>query len=217
VETEQTINIQANIGEGIYSIRDIANILSLPYHKVIRVMNGFWREYSFGEKRDRAVNFWTLIEFYTYYKLRELGVRPYTIKKAHTAIAKHLHTPYPFAQNIIHTDGKSVWYDLLEVLINADGTNQINIAPIIKPFLDRVEFNSNNVAERYYPLKGSTNIVVDPKYQFGQPVIAGTRLKAELINDYVKAGENISFICKIYNLNDQQVKDAVTYYHKLSA
>ena len=180
-------------------------------------MNGFWREYSFGEKGERAVNFLTLIEFYTYYKLRELGVKPHTIKKAHTAVAKHLGTAYPFAQNVIKTDGKSIWYDLVEVVINADGSQQINIAPIIKPFLERIEFNHNNIAEKYYPLKGSTNIVVDPKYQFGQPVISGTRLKAELISDYVKAGESINLICKVYNLNQQQIDDAVKYYHKQSA
>jgi uncharacterized protein (DUF433 family) len=212
LETAEDINVLPKIGEGIFSIQDIAKILGLPYHKVRRVINGFWREYTFGEKGDRAVNFWTLIEFYTYYKLRELGVKPHTIKKAHLAIAKHLGTPYPFASDIIHSDGKGVWYSLVEFYINADGTQQINLAPFIKPFLDKIEFNNSNLAEKFYPLKGSKNIVVDPKYQFGQPVISGTRIKAELINDYYKAGESVDLISKIYNLNKEQVEDAVKYY-----
>ena len=205
-------SIQPKIGEGIYSIYDIAKILGLPYHKVRRVINGFWSEYTFGEKGDRGVNFWTLIEFYTYYKLRELGVKPSIIKKAHLAISKHLGTPYPFARDIIHTDGKGVWYSLVEFYINADGTQQINLAPFIKPFLGKIEFSNSNLAEKFYPLKGSKNIVVDPKYQFGQPVINGTRIKAELISDFYKAGESLELISKIYNLKKEQVEDAVNYY-----
>jgi len=214
VENTSDIHVLPKIGEGIFSIHDIAKVLNLPYYKVKQVINGFWSDYTFGEKRDRAVNFWTLIEFYTYYKLRELGVKASVIKKAHHEISKHLNTPYPFAKDVVHTDGKSIWYELTELVINANGSQQINIASFIKPFLNKIQFNSNNLAEKYYPLEGSKNIVVDPKFQFGQPVIDGTRIKAELISDYYNAGESVDLICSIYNLKKEQVEDAVTYYKK---
>jgi uncharacterized protein (DUF433 family) len=210
--TTKKIHIEPKIGEGVYSTQDISLLLDLPYHKVRQAMNGFWQNYTFGDKGDKSVNFLTLIEFYTYYRLREHGIKPSIIKKAHTEIAKHLNTPYPFARDIIHTDGKGIWYDLLELLINADGSQQINIAPIVKPFLNRIQFNDNKLAEKYFPLEGSDKIVVDPKLQFGQPVISGTRIKAEIIHDFYSAGESKELICKLYNLSYEQVDDAITYY-----
>ena len=216
MESANIIHIEPKLNEGIYSTKDISDILDLPYSKVRQSMGGFWQDYTFGAHRDKAINFLTLIEFYTYYKLREIGIKPYVIKKAHTEIAKHLNTPYPFARNIIHTDGKGIWYNLLELLINADGTQQINIAQIIEPFLNKIQFNEKNLAEKFFPLAGSNRIVVDPKYQFGQPVIAGTRIKAEIINDFYKAGESITLICKLYKLSKEQVEDAITYYKQIA-
>ncbi len=216
MEAANTIHIQPHINEGIYSTKDIADILDIPYHQVRQVMGGFWQNYTFGESRGKAVNFLTLIEFYTYNKLRELGIKPIVIKKAHSEIGKHLNTEYPFARDIIRTDGKGIWYDLLELLINADGTQQINIAPLVKPFLSKIEFNKENLAERYFPLNNSKRIVVDPKYQFGQPVITGTRIKAEIISDFYKAGESLNLICRLYDLSKEQVKDAISYYQKIA-
>jgi len=204
--------IEPKIGEGIYSTQDISALLDLPYHKVRQAMSGFWKNYTFGQKGDKSVNFLTLIEFYTYYKLREIGIKASVIKKAHGEISKHLNTPYPFARDIIQTDGKGIWYDLLELLINADGTQQINIAPLVKPFLSKIKFNDKKLAERYFPLDGSDKIVVDPKLQFGQPVITGTRIKAEIIHDFYNAGESKELICKLYNLSNEQVEDAISYY-----
>jgi len=206
-----TFHIEPKLGEGIYSTKDISEILDLPYHKVRRSMGGFWHNYTFGNTRDKAINFLTLIEFYTYYQLRQTGIKPNIIKKAHKAISDQLNTPYPFARDIIHTDGKEVWYELLEVIINADGTNQINIVDLIKPFLNKVEFK-NRVAEKYFPLEGSKNIVVDPKYQFGHPIINGTRIKAEIVSDFYVGGETIHTLCEAYNLSEDQVKDAIIYY-----
>lgn len=206
-------HIEPKLGEGIYSTKDISDILELPYHKVQRSMSGFWQDYTFGRKGDRAVNFLTLIEFYTYYQLREIGIKSYAIKKAHTAISNQLNTLYPFAMDILHTDGKQVWYEILEMIINADGSNQINIVDLVKPFLNKVEFK-NKLAEKYFPLAGSKNIVVDPKYQFGHPIITGTRIKAEIVGDFYEGGESIQTLCEAYNLTEEQVKDAITYYRQ---
>lgn len=206
--------IEPKLGEGIYSTQDISSLLNLPYHKVRRAMNGFWQDYTFGVKGDRSVNFLTFIEFYTFYQLREKGIKANIIKQAHIEIAKQLNTPYPFARDIVQTDGKGIWYNLLEVIINADGSQQINIAPLVKPFLSKIKFNSDQLAEKYFPLNGSDKIVIDPKLQFGQPIISGTRIKAEIINDFHEAGESNELICEMYNLSLDQVFDVITYYKK---
>lgn len=199
------------LGEGIFLTRDIANILKLPYSRVRVGMSEFWDNYTFGEKGNKAVNFYTLIEFYTFYQLRKEGISSQMIKKAHQQIAKELGTPYPFARNI-RTDGKEIWYDFLEDIVNADGKQQISIKPILLPFLTKIEFNKEDIADKYFPLENSKKIVVDPKYQFGQPTITGTGIKVETLIQLYNGGESQKDIATLYNLKPAQVKDAIAYY-----
>ena len=118
---------QPRLGEGIFLTSDVAEILQLPYPKVRRWMIEMWDnrfadkgKYTFGDSGNKAINFYTLIEFYTFFQLRFKGVSAQKIQKAHSIISKEIRTPYPFATNI-RTDGKKIWYEHLDELVNANG------------------------------------------------------------------------------------------------
>lgn len=212
--------IEPKIGEGIYTKRDVSEILNLPYQKVSRWMEDFWGDYTFGIEGNKCVNFKTLIEFFTFYHLRNNGVSSQEIKKIHTTISTELNTPYPFAQKIHINKGdqkkncKDVYYENLDNLIRTDGKKQYDIKELLISFLDKIEFNNDAVASRLFPLENSKRLVIDPKFQFGQPTITGTGIKAEVINGFIQGGESKEFICKIYNLNIEQVNDAILYYKR---
>lgn len=211
MKTEEITQIKPKVGEGIYTVRDVSTILQLPYYKVSRWMREFWDNYTFGIPGNKAVNFYTLIEFYTFYHLRENGISAQKIKKIHSRIANDLGTRYPFARKI-HTDKKDIWYEHLENLIKADNKKQFDLKPLLIPFLNKVEFNTDEIANRYFPLSNSRRVVVDPKLQFGQPTITGTGIKAEIINGFFKGGESKETICKLYDLHIEQVEDAILYF-----
>jgi uncharacterized protein (DUF433 family) len=207
----------AELGHGVFLTNDVARILGLPYQRVRYWMNEMWsnkfghgRLYAFGDKKNRAVNFYTLIEFYTYSQLRLKGVPGKTIKRAHDIIASDLNIPYPFAYNL-STDGKAVWYEQLGELIKADGKKQLDLKSLLKPFLHRVDFGETGFAERYFPLNNSKNIVVDPKRQFGQVTVAGKSLRADIIFKLFEGGETIPNICSLYDLEMSQVRDAIRF------
>ena len=134
----------SRLGEGIYSIPDIAFLLHLPPGKVRRWLSDFWdvrlgekyhKKYSWGEGREKATNFYTLIEFYVFYQLRELKVGPKAIFTAHEEIACQLNTPFPFASARILTDGKSILYSIEDgTTIKADKSKQIALQKIIESF-----------------------------------------------------------------------------------
>lgn len=211
--TISTLKIQPKVGEGIYTKRDVADILNLPYQKVSKWMDEFWDDYTFGVKSHKAINFYTLIEFYTFYHLRDSEISSQEIKKAHIAIAKDLNTIYPFARKI-HVQKKSgIWYEHLENIIKADSKQQLYLKPLLIPFLKKIEFNSDDVAVKYFPTEAK-KIVIDPKFQYGQPTIAGTGIKAEIINGFYQGGESKETICKLYDLTIDQVNDAILYYKK---
>ena len=219
--TLNTDNINyPKIGEGVFLIRDVAEILQLPYSKVRHWLIEFWEgrfskdyRYSLGNKDNRTVNFYTLIEFYTFYQLRLNGLSSQKIQKYHHKLSDELGTFYPFARTI-HTDGKSIWYESLGELIKADGKKQLDLKHILQPFLNKIHFGADGIAERYFPLNNSENIVIDPHHQFGSPTITGTNIKALIINDFYKSGENVENICNLYSITEAQVLDAIHYYNR---
>lgn len=213
---------EPRLGEGIFLTSDVAEILQLPYSKVRRWMVEMWDsklashgKYSFGDEKNKAVNFYTLIEFYTFYQLRLKGVSSQKIQRTHNIISKELKTPYPFATNL-QTDGKEIWYEYLDELVNANGKQQLDIKKLLEPFLHKVEFGKNNLAELFFPLEKSRNIVVDPKMQFGQPTINGRNLRIETIRKMYEGGESKRSIGLIYDLKPTEVDDALKYYKRAS-
>ena len=208
-------NIEPKIGEGIFLTKDVSDILKIPYSRVRRWMVELWDEKfgndfftAFGEKGNKAVNFYTLIEFYTYFFLREEKVPWKKIFNAHKIIAKDLNAKYPFATRV-RTDGRGIWYEQLGNIIKADGKKQFDFESIIGPFLKRIDFGIDELAERYYPLENNKIVVVDPKHQFGQPTIFGTNITTEIISKFHKGGETIKNIAILYDINEEQVKSAI--------
>ncbi len=221
-----TNNTIPKIGEGIFLVKDVAKILRLDYSHVRRWILGYWDghfkrdfNYTFGEDGNKAINFYSLIEFYIFYKLREQNVSAVEIKKIHERISEELQTPYPFALPLdFYVENRKTktltWYGYLENLIKTDGKHQISLN-FVKPFLKHVDFD-NNLASRYFPLENTKSVVVDPKHQFGQPTISGTNIQTNTVFGLYQAGETKSTICKLYDINLPQV-DAAIYYHKLRA
>ena len=211
-----------HLGQGIYLTSDISEILKLPYHKVQYMIKSFWHGATFGDKKNSAVNFFALIEFYTYYHLRENGFTSSEIKKFHSQLSKEFDTPYPFAffkikSPIEKTKKSKIWYEHSGLLIRGDGSNQIHIEHFIEPFLKKIEFGNNALAKRFFPIAGTTNVVVDPLHQFGQPVINGTNLQIKTINRLYLVGETKENICILHDISMEQVDDAIRYYTETAA
>jgi uncharacterized protein (DUF433 family) len=209
------------LGNGIYSIPDLALILQLPQQKVRRWLNNFWDlrlgnkyegRYSWGNGREKATNFLTLIEFYVFYQLRENKVSAKTILEAHELMAQQLNTPYPFASAEVLTEGRNIFYTLQDgTTLYADKSRQIVIKKAIESFCRKIEFSNEKLAKRYWPLGKNHEIVVDPQHQFGQPVINGTNINASVIYSMYESGEPISAIGILYDLTERQVNDAIAF------
>jgi uncharacterized protein (DUF433 family) len=219
-------NIEPKIGEGIYLVKDVSKILHLEYQKVYRWIVGYWSgslnedvNYIFGENDNRAINFYSLIEFYTFFKLREKGVSSTEIRRLHTELSAILKTKYPFAvaqeyfvenRKTPKTKKTFVYYTYLDNLIKFDKKKQFSFSYMEK-FLERIEFDENNLARRFFPLPNSKNVVVDPKHQFGQPVITGTNIKTQTIFNLYKGGESMDHISSLYNISLEKVRDAISF------
>lgn len=216
------------LGSGIYTVPDISRILRLPQPKVRRYLNEYWDKrlgkaffnetYSWSiDKNIKAVNFYTLIELYTCFHLQNLGVSIREILKSRNSIAKDLNTPYPFASEKILCDGKKIWYRFKDAIVKADGSKQTDFVAFISQFANNIDFNSEKIAERFWPAGKNSNVVINPHNQFGQPIINGTNISAQVIFSMYESGEKIDTIGILYDLTSKQVNDAISFYKKFAA
>jgi uncharacterized protein (DUF433 family) len=214
------------LGNGIYTIPDLALILQLPQPKVRRWLTDFYDErlagdkdkYSWGTGKDRATNFLTLIEFYIFYLLRDQKIGAGKILEAHKHMSKELKTPYPFASHQLLINSKSIFYQVTsDTWVHADKTNQIVIHKLIEQFCKKIDFANNSLAKRFWPLGKNHSVVVDPEHQFGQPVITGTNINAATIYSMYQSGEPIPTIGILYDLTEEQVNDAIFFCKRKAA
>jgi len=218
------INKKPSLGIGLYTIPDLANILNLDRTLVRRWLHEYWgnqfnsmngNSASWGKGRDKTIHFFTLIEFYVFYQLRVQGVSAQNIVKSHEIIRQELNISFPFANSVILTDGKKIFYSTDgELIINADKSKQINFKAIIEQFCHKIDFDKDKLALRYWPLGKEKNIVVDPHHQLGQPTIKNTNILAETLYNMYTSGEKTAFISSLYDVSENDVKASVEFFKK---
>lgn len=213
-------------GTGIYTTPEVAKILGLPRTKVKRWLKDYWTtkfssagiQYSDGEGIEQVTNFHTLIEFFTFYQLRERGVSAQKIVAAHHILAEVFNTQYPFATSNILTDGEKVIFEgSVGEIIKADKSLQMYITQVIEPFCERIEFDKNSLADRFFPMGKKHGVVIDPKRKFGQPVVGETNILTETVFSLFRAGEPVDIIANLYDLEVNQVEDAINFHTRLAA
>lgn len=214
------------IGNGIFTTQEIAQILQLPYSKVRTWITKYWdgelgkfyeKNYSWSIENSKAVGFHTLIEFYVMMQFAEAGVKTKEVLKAHKELSDMYKTNFPFAKEEvlknIKTDKLKVYLKQNGDTISLDGTKQLNL-DLISMFFHNLDFGKDNLASRFWPLGKKRNVVCDPHHKFGQPTIHGTNIQSEAIYRMYKAKEPIRFIASIYEVSEKAVKDAIEFHKK---
>ncbi|MDZ7767203.1 MAG: helix-turn-helix domain-containing protein [Melioribacteraceae bacterium] len=142
--------IKPQLGKGIYSIPDAAAILNMPKGKVRRWIKKYWEleflqdvedGYTWGESREKAFHFLTLIEIIAVDSFRQIGVSFPKIKLAHAKLSEMLETKYPFAHAELMTDGKRIFYELLDTsLLEVDEKQQLSFNKLVAPYCKKIDF-----------------------------------------------------------------------------
>ena len=212
------------LGSGIFTIPDIASILNIKYSKVHNLLNEYWdnrfasqlgNNYSWSVHNTKAVSFHTLVEFYIFFQLKEVGVTTQQILNAHSELSKRYNTPFPFAIshiiNRINCFGRRIIFEINDdELINLDSTKQLNMK-FIKSFAHKLDFDKNELAEKFYPLGKTNRVVIDPKHQFGQATIKDTNVFPQTIYNLYISKESKKFIAESYEISLREVNDAIVY------
>lgn len=210
------------LGEGVYTLPDAALILRLPLSRLRAWVGGYLDVVgstppgmlaTWGRGRQRAFNFHVLIEAYTVYTLRQLGVTMARVRTAREILAARLQASYPFASRGILAQGGKVLFDpgvdAPGGIIHLASGQQAEFRDIIFPFCNELDFTrETGLAERFWPLGRDSHIVIDPRVSFGRPVIVRTGITVESIAGLVAAGEAAENVAAQFDIPIEAVLEA---------
>jgi uncharacterized protein (DUF433 family) len=158
-----------------------------------------------------AASFLDLLEVVVIGRFKYVGIPLSAVRQIVADCQELLELPRPLVQLKFKTDGRDVFIDQGDTLLGL-GRQKRMMAwnDVLAPFLEQLDYGEG-WAERWWPLGHDGRILIDPEYGFGQPVIAGTGVRTEIILERVRAGELPEEIAEDFNVDRLQVMRAIQY------
>jgi len=209
-----------------YSVSEAAMLAQVDPRTVSRWFYGYLT--SAGRRADRVLgdrkrrvplSYLQLVEVAFVASMRQLGVALNRIRVAHEYLSTRFGVEYPFAQLRLKTDGVEVLKDLEDVegrwvtrLLVASRCGQVVWA---EPIADRIrEFDYHDalkLAIRWFPRGRGTPIMVDPRVQFGAPVLADSGVPTWVIRERRRAGESLGEIEEGFGVDLVAIRHALEF------
>jgi uncharacterized protein (DUF433 family) len=202
------------LGKGLFSLADLRTYVALSgkpqdADRVLRWLTDVLNSVHHQSRRP-DYSFGDLISLFVVRELLMKGVRPRDIREAEDYLRRKWDTDRPFVSEDIKTDGCGVFVDDELVaggqLESADKHGQQVLREAVSERLTRVEYH-DGMAALWTPTQ---EIVVDPRVQFGEPVIAGTRVPTESIAEMAQYA-SIDRIVEEMGITPQQAKAALKF------
>ena len=158
-------------------------------------------------------SFINLIEAHVLVALRKMhGVPMQRIRRAVHWLSNRFGTAHALAEINLETDGYDLFVDYFGLTVSASSRGQIAIPEIVSLYLHRIERDKAGPV-RFYPFttyEGCPKLIVmDPRVDFGRPVIKGTRIETVMVFDRYSGGESLTEIAKDYDLKLPAVEEAL--------
>lgn len=208
---------------GIYTIPEVSRILGVSNQIAHSWLKRYWdgefsslhnSSYSWMTGDSKAISFHTMMELFIFSHLSEAGVRSREIGKAHGELSGLYETVFPFAHEKvlkgIRTDGKKIYINTVNDTIKLDGTQQLMLG-LIEDLLEKLDFDTMELASKFYPLGKNREIVVDPTRQFGHPVTGDSNIFPETLYGMYCAEKSKKFVAFSYEIPVSYVDDAIAF------
>lgn len=166
---------------------------------------------------DTLVSFLDLVDLVAIKGFRDAGYPLQTVRKVVDYCRDLMEVERPLGSASFKVGGRDVFIrhgdELLEV---GPGRGRLAWAEVLEPFLRQLEYGPK-FAMRWWPLGREQEVVVDPAFGFGLPVVAGTGVRTEILFERFSAGELIAEIADDFSVSELAVQRALQYEHRLRA
>ena len=231
------------LGRGVYGAGDALRLLNfhptMPSRAISRQTVTRWlRGYDFNVKGEphHSGPLWTpdyanddelvelsfrdLIELRFVKAFRDAGVGLQTIRQCFERAVDLVNDDRPFSTRQFRTDGRTIFLDITKGL--QDGAlvdlkqRQTAFHSFVAPSFKDLEFDAEVVA-RWFPLRSSRTVMVDPTFSFGRPITADGHVPTEILALAVRVEGSIERVARYYEVSPGSVRDAVAFETKLAA
>lgn len=211
-------------GIGLYTLKEVERLTGAEAREVSRWLFGYtFKDGSspplwvtqLAALDEKVIGFRDLLELRVVKAFRNHNV---SLRVIRTAIenAKAIFGDYPFTANRFLTDGRTVFYEALkehgEVELTDLVKRQLVFEHIVRPELYAgIEFTADGQAKRWFPLKQSSAVVLDPEISFGKPVLTEYGVRTDLVVETYKAEKSKKMAASLYGIPLSAVDAAIRY------
>ncbi len=193
-------------------------IAATTYHVSQWIRRGTeWKEPVRVSSTERVITFSDLVRMRMIALLRSRGISYKDIVTAETYIRELRGIPQPFVTEQMWTAGSDVFVQFSKELIAATKHGQLAIEEFMSEFLTPANhglmFTSGGTPALWQP---SPTVLIDPEIQFGAPCIRGTRIETRSLWSLYQAGDNEATLAEMFDLHEDQVRDALEWEQLLS-
>ena len=207
------------LGQGVYSLDELRRYVALGGTPDDARQVTYWLGSVLNPVRRHPRrpdhSFSDLVSVFVVTELRRRGVSAATIRKAETWLRKKWETDRPFVSNEIQTDGRGIYVDdelIAGQIESADRQGQQVMRELVKDRLTHLHY-ADGTAAYWTPMAA---ILVDPRVQFGEPVIDGTRVPTAVLADAVRHF-GIEAAANRLDVPADAARSAVAFEEKLAA
>jgi uncharacterized protein (DUF433 family) len=225
-------------GTGVYSPTDAARLINVPAYKIKRWLFGYDFSRSIrGEKQissspplwmpqiaptefdTKIIGFNDLLEIRFVDAFVRFGL-PLTVVRRCLNTAKELYKiDFPLTSGKFKTDGKTIFAQAIEQARDEDlldlRNKQFAFNEIFKPSLYAGIEYEGNLASKWYPNQKDHEIVLDPKRQFGTPIVDEVNIPTSAIySSYLSEGADSASLkttSNIFDIPEKLVASAIKF------
>ncbi|EPN46921.1 hypothetical protein A244_22321 [Pseudomonas syringae pv. actinidiae ICMP 18807] len=172
---------------------------------------------------DKLLGFHELLEIRFVHAFRQHGVSLQAIRSASLQAREMFGQRYPFTCRRFQTDGRDIFATVLdetgdEALLDLV-KRQYAFKQVITPSLyEGIDYAGEESAKRWYPVKRSKAVVLDPARNFGKSVLTITGIDtAAIYHSYLAEGQSAKRVAQLYDIPPAAVEAAVNFEHRHAA
>ena len=213
---------------GLYTLQEAERLTGAQAREVSRWLYGYTFKGGVGAPLwttqlagldEKVIGFRDLMELRVVKAFRNHNVPLRVIRAAIDGAKAMFGTEYPFTAHRFLIDGKSIFSKALQEHGDAEmpdlAKRHLVFERIVRPALYAgIEFADHGLATRWFPLKRSKAIVLDPEIAFGKPVLTDYGVRTEIVAEAFKVEKNKRTVSSMFDIPVAAVEVAIRYERK---
>lgn len=162
-----------------------------------------------SREKGKSLSYLQLIELAVVAAARDAGVKLPVIRQTREYMARTLGAKFPFAEHRFKTDGRKLWIDYADELLEVSGKGQMAWSGIIGRLHEFEYDQAEGIATSWHVAGRRSSVLIDPRVQFGKPSVRG--VATWVIAARAETGEDVPSIAKDFGIPKSVVADALAF------